>query len=318
MAKQRPFGLALSVFLAGSSACAARPQEPVAPETVDAASSARLEPAKTATEGSATVAAPSNSPDAPEGVCSKTNIASCVSQCEEKQGAACQVLAEHAFFAQKNTEARVFAEKACDYGTISGCLLRGTSAAQDGSNEEALVWYSKGCSLGDAKGCEGSAGLAWKALKDPNRAFPLAKRACDLDASVCDLVAEMHLVGEGTPKDGAKAVAIFAASCKSGQIKSCIRAGEELDEGKNVKRDFAAAEKILSFACEKFEAPLEEFTKSHRRGGCFKLAELYERKKDAANATLRFTQACELGAPVACKKIGNAGSSAAKSPSAMR
>ncbi|NUO52713.1 MAG: sel1 repeat family protein [Polyangiaceae bacterium] len=240
-----------------------------------------------------------------EAMCSRGNLAACKPKCEKKEGAACQVLSEHALSQKNDADARSYAEKACDYGQEKSCWWRGALAMKDQDDQTAVRWFSKGCSAGDPMSCSSAGVLHWKKLKDASKGFPLVKRGCDLgDKDGCDAVAVMYLQGEGTSKDGAKAVGIYEAQCKSGHVMSCERAAKEYEQGTNVKKDFAAAESLLAYACDNAELRVAGKTVDQRGVGCHLLAELYDRKKDTANAKKAWERACAAGSPNACRRTG--------------
>ncbi len=246
------------------------------------------------------------SPEA-EGVCSYSNDEACKPKCDKKDGAACQMLSERASSRKNKAEARSYAEKACEYGREKSCWWRGALAMEAKDEQDAVRWFTKGCSAGDPFSCTSAGVSYWKKLNEASKGFTFAKRSCDLgDKDGCDVLALMYLEGAGTPKDGGKAVAIYEAQCRAGFVASCNLAAKEYEEGENLKKDLAAAERILKHACENIEGPNELQTQSRRSSTCFYLAELYDRKKEGKSAAKAYERACELGSPTACRRAGQA------------
>jgi TPR repeat protein len=208
-------------------------------------------------------------------------------------------LAEHAMREKNRADAKLYTEKACNYGLGTGCQFR---VVVEEDEQNALPWMEKGCAIGEPWSCAVSGGIHLK-RGDAAKGFVYATRSCDLgDADGCNLLAKMYLKGEGTTKNGLKAIAIHEKQCKAGWVNACEAGAKELEEGKNVKKDLVAAEKILVMACDASNANAQH---ANVRGvGCLWLASFYERRSDAAKATKAYEQACSIAKlPAACNKV---------------
>jgi TPR repeat protein len=106
-------------------------------------------------------------------------------------------------------------ERACEGGLGAACESRGSYLQYDLDGRhppdwpQALTLFQKACDLGDGYGCQKLA-KAFEQGKDAallhGRATALFERACDLGMhAVCADLGQMYEVGNGVPKDPAKA-----------------------------------------------------------------------------------------------------------------
>lgn len=187
---------------------------------------------------------------------------------------------------------------------------------------------------GDAKACT-HLGLLYhrkSTLKDAKqRALAHYKRGCiGKDPVACHALAHLYNNGEGTARDTAKAIALFATACEDdlpescrnagvyehergntahaiphfehacalGEPDSCSYLGVLLSLGAGVKRDLDRARKLQESACEQGVAR-----------GCFELGMMYWQGAPVARSVDRaaalFSLACKHGEPVSCKNMGN-------------
>lgn len=164
-------------------------------------------------------------------------------------------------------------------------------------------------------------------MQKPKLSFEMSKRGCELgEEHACKWLGQKYLAGNGTPKDLAKAKAVFDAFCASGDKGSCHVAAQALEgtetlsptersatqcesgyadacrnaawayaTGKDVQKDLARAVTLFETGCDKGLAI-----------SCIDLASLYDyaqfdMPEDKPRAQILYGKACRLGEQQGCR-----------------
>lgn len=114
-------------------------------------------------------------------------------------------------------------QQACDKGDGMGCQMLGYSTRfglGTGKDPDAMNrWLTRACELKMGYACMTLGGDLWNAAtrkwQDPKQAFKLLTRSCEAENGPgCALLAKMHRVGDGTPRDPAKGKALLEKACR--------------------------------------------------------------------------------------------------------
>ena len=241
------------------------------------------DPAGTATTNPTTSASATASPVAGKKAvpCPSDDEAACKAACDANDLESCVRLGSIWSFGNANvkadlSKAREVQEKACAGGVAKACYYAGAS----------FELRSKEVARGKELRAKGVAGM---------------KAACEADdAESCSIYADLHLTGEGAPKDPAKeemlrarANFLYGKACDQGDGAGCFMFGGSLVD---TKRD-AEAVQALTKGCELSDA-----------GSCSLLAGCYDEgvgtKADPAKAAQLFAKGCKLGNEAACSRVG--------------
>jgi TPR repeat protein len=110
--------------------------------------------------------------------------------------------------------------------------------------------------------------------------------ACDRgDGESCFILASLHYVGRGVPKDYSRAAALFRHGCENGWWRACGGLAECYRAGHGTAADPAQAIAYFEKACRSGIAP-----------SCFSAAAMYRAANDEALARQRVQQGCEFSA----------------------
>lgn len=161
------------------------------------------------------------------------------------------------------------------------------------------------------------------------KAFALHQRSCAADpaAAACIDVAYGYLVGRGTPRDDAKALAVYEQACTAKQSDGCYGAAWMIHKGRGGKQDpKRARSRFVTMCANKVgracimlgeiakAKPAEAATwyeKACAAGegdGCNRLGIMLEQgaktKADRAKAAERYREGCTKGSGIACSNLG--------------
>jgi TPR repeat protein len=205
-----------------------------------------------------------------------------------------------------------------------------TSQCEETGNAEACAWV-------------GMAFLSGKGLpRDPARAEPFLRKACDLDARTCaglgllrqcatppDLTGAAalfaraceqgepqgcHLLGlaarrgAGVPRDPARAARLQEGACAGGVAAACAELGAALATGDGVRRDVSRALPLLERSCDASDAV-----------GCLRLGDALAHggegvARDVVRARAAHDRACRLGAAAGCDRLKQSARATPSSP----
>ncbi|RKG50245.1 sel1 repeat family protein [Corallococcus sp. AB011P] len=116
-------------------------------------------------------------------------------------------------------------------------------------------------------------------------------------AQACFEQAERLRVGDGVPKDVARAATLYELGCNGDDLRACVALGVLKEEGRGVAKDEAEAARLYSRGCER---DLPE--------GCGHLALLYGEgrgvAKDLAQAVRLYERGCAGDDRLACNNLG--------------
>ncbi len=198
-------------------------------------------------------------------------------------------------------QARAAFDAGCGAGSGDACYALGLAQARGfggpTDRDAALATFQRACDQYDsADGChEAGVQLASEPSPDRARLDALARRACQLSTSACDLDAYLHATGKAGVKDEARATARYVLACEAGNALACSSAASRIAHGTGVAADGPRAVAIWERACETgagddcYEAGL-----SYRDG------ELVP--ADRARALDLFGRGCLRGSPAACEE----------------
>lgn len=221
--------------------------------------------------------------------------------CDDKDGRACERVAEFEAIDKSWDEVRFFAERACNYGNGDGCARLGTleltQTEAAGSAGRALDFFKDGCEKGSKKGCRGTVALMLNATPpDLDHALPLAEKLCtEKYDDGCTLLG-MALFAK---KDYPRALTLLEEGCKvekyATRAIACNLAGAILADGRGTKADATRAFQLFESACEQGNPD-----------GCANTARAYEGArgvaKDLDKARELREKACKLGHQKSCAK----------------
>ena len=139
-----------------------------------------------------------------------------------------------------------------------------------------------------------SLGVAFDACTDR----PFCEKRCDAgDSDECRRLGVALQLGQGGPKDEARAVGLFEKACDLKNAMACVSAGQMNEFEHGVKKDVAKAAAFYKIACAGGYAP-----------GCYNFAIMLENgrgiPKDLWGAADYFDMACRAGAKLACARAG--------------
>ena len=143
----------------------------------------------------------------------------------------------------------------------------------------------------------------------PRRCAPQDLRDCEVQcdrggAESCTLLGIAHAYGRGTPKDDARAVALYRKACDGGDARGCNGVGRLVEEGRGAPKDPALALTLYKKACDGGDGR-----------GCMHLGAMHaagtatpKSDTDAAASWKRaaelYVGACDKGDPSSCDNLG--------------
>ncbi len=112
--------------------------------------------------------------------------------------------------------------------------------------------YDKACNdFDNSEACQKISERLGMAKQDLDRAFKMAKRACDLDPRYCGTAGEFSRLGFGmAAPDQVTATRYYKQSCENGELGWCQRFGERAHDGIGMTADYAASQAALDRACQ--------------------------------------------------------------------
>jgi uncharacterized protein len=148
-------------------------------------------------------------------------------------------------------------EKGCALGSAKACNNLGSYLRRPslGRRSESTGFFERSCMLeaaSNSTGCFEAAETyrngAWGVAKDTNKAAELFARACKLgNYGACATATSLGKPTTLSPTEGAAAT---QRSCfKDGSLRSCLRHGTDLKEGRGIGRDPKAAESAFDLVC---------------------------------------------------------------------
>jgi TPR repeat protein len=211
-------------------------------------------------------------------------------------------------------------KKAPEGDTGSGSAGSGSgsgsgSGAKKLPPKEAAALFDKQCLADDFEACR-RLGVMYTegdgVTADTRRATALFVKACNgNNLAGCNHLGLAFSVGMGVDKDAAKAAEIYEKACGAGYVLSCRNLGVMLRDGRDVPQDFAKAEPLLERAC-KGGAPfgctnagdLDAMILLKSGAGSGSAAPSAEAKERAKKMIDHWTQGCNAGDPIGCRKVG--------------
>ncbi|MEO8699758.1 MAG: tetratricopeptide repeat protein [Kofleriaceae bacterium] len=200
---------------------------------------------------------------------------------------------------QDDKRAMAFYQQACELKDLEGCTNIGDQAYRVGDAKAARAAFVRSCDMGSGVACMRGADLIDRGIggdKEPATALPMFKKAMELLAPLCPVqgisdgwscwvVGYLHEHGKATPKDEAKALAMYRAGCTAGNGNACMSLAGALDGGLGGKPDVDGANKAYERACNDFD----------NSEACQKIAErLGMAKQDLPHAFKLAERACTL------------------------
>ena len=146
-------------------------------------------------------------------------------------------------------------ERSCNLGAPDVCNTLGEiiemTGDLDGGTRRAELFFQKACEGGSLPGCL-NLGLAAAAREELTLAASLYERSCDGGwAPGCHQLGLSHQEGLGVAKDIAKAVALFSHACDGEFVDSCVLLGNLYAAGVETPKDKTQA---LAFFAKAHEA----------------------------------------------------------------
>ncbi len=234
--------------------------------------------------------------------------------------------------------------KACDGGSAIGCnnlavLYHERALREPRFLPKALDAYRSACAMQYEGSCAQVETLEKQLETDPAKKAERWEKECadDGNAEACHKAGTAHYLGDGMPRNPAKAATYFRKACDGGHASSCYNLALMMEQG-DIPRDAKQLIALYETACEKGDAracsnagfmfingdgaPLDQekgrtlFEKSctMKHGeGCYNLGNVYEQgagvEKDLGKALEYYTQGCALDHKKSCDAV-----KAAKSP----
>jgi TPR repeat protein len=278
-------GLGVSAFAVRSSRA---PDVTRAATPLPSAATVAVSSASTAATSVPTVAASAPAPPPPPlepkpGRCAAGNLEGCIAECAQKDLASCALLATMYRTGRGGAkdESKAFAlyKAGCDADQLASCDGLGVMY-QNGTGGVgrdyglALRLFKKGCDGGLGVACAdlGQAYMRGKGTpKDDARAVALYKRACELPAGAigCSLLGILQARGRTVQQDTTRGLALLRKGCEAGDPLGCASLGELYAEGKILPKDEARAVTLFKQGCPTEDEP-----------GCFALGLAYEKGLD--------------------------------------
>lgn len=170
--------------------------------------------------------------------------------CTDGSAASCQALFSH-FITGDRALAMEFGQLACAIDpTLFICGLILSDEERAAQKAVRLGAAREDCEAGDPRAC-----MTRALLEQPPEAFAAFIRACDLGhAPGCESAGYQTSLGRGTPKDGAKARAFYAAACDLSP-KNCVRLARAYNDGLGGPVDRDKARAYFQVACDAFADP---------------------------------------------------------------
>jgi TPR repeat protein len=173
----------------------------------------------------------------------------------------------------------------------------------------AAALYELGCQRGLHAGSPCTAlGLLYMTgngvVRHPGHAVALFTRGCELgSSSACGNVGTLYASGEAGAVDDGKAQTFFKRACKRGEKQSCEAATSKLKPGQNAAFD------ALTDADKAAVRKSIEACRPPTAWRCTRWGERFQNglgvQASAPAAAAFFQQACLLGEPLACAKMGD-------------
>ena len=180
----------------------------------------------------------------------------------------------------------------CQQGSGWACNEVGalrTSALLPDAAQRAVNDFSAACAKGTKAGCENLLGLpqggtprvvpptvedyaivlrAGKSRLSDETPIGLFTRACaDGWINGCERLARAHILGEGTPRDPARAATSFQRACEIGSAAACSNLGLMHHRGDGIPQDTARGLSYLQRACDLKFANACRWLEEARAGG---------------------------------------------------
>ncbi len=202
--------------------------------------------------------------------------------------------------AKDATKALVAYRAGCTAGSGNACmsLASGLDKGLGGKvdTDGANVAYEKACNdFDNSEACQKISERLGMAKQDLDRAFKMAKRACDLDPKYCGTAAEFYRLGFGmAAADQVTATRYYKQACENGELGWCQRFGERAHDGLGMTADFAASQAALERACQGGYGESCDVAAGY----------VQEAGKDYARAATLANQGCDAKWPTSCWRAG--------------
>ena len=214
-------------------------------------------------------------------------------------GARCVEKAEAAMYYHDYEAAREPLEIVCKAGDGFQCF-RLAELHRNGQGgpvdlERAVAFYESSCNGKHGEGCEKRAEFAREGHGGPDIELEYSVKACDLQRPLaCMRAGEQVHQGRGVERDETRAITLYQSACRLGESGACANAGDLLLDAKRPPEDRARGLASYISACV-----------GHNGYGCLKAAIAFHEgvgtKIDLERARMHFGKACDYNEQDGCR-----------------